>query len=120
MKWLLGFLPSWVPFAAVGLLIAGLVAGYFGWRYEERQIGAAQVVAADKQAVIEQKERDALLSANIIADQQAKLTAIDHTAGNSIQVIHDAAPSTCPPSPKQRAASHGVRDVLVGGDAAQP
>ena len=47
----LGLVPSGAKLAVGGLLIAGLVAGYFGWRYHQRVLGRQEVIAADAKAV---------------------------------------------------------------------
>ena len=56
---LLGLLPSWVPFAAVGVLAIGLAGGFFVLKASWQAEGAANVIAADQKAVIEQQQKDA-------------------------------------------------------------
>jgi hypothetical protein len=109
----LGLLPPWVPFAIVGVLLvaagAGIVALKASWQAE----GAAQVVAADRQAVIEQKERDARLSAALIANQAAQLAELSARAQTVITRI-DHAPSTTGCGPVMRDASRGLQQLFAG------
>jgi hypothetical protein len=110
---LLGFLPSWVPFAAVGALAAGLFGGFFALKASWRAEGAAQVIAADQQAVIEQQQKDARLSADLVARQAAEIATLQDKAQTVITRI-DNAPETTGCGPVMRDASHGVRDLFNG------
>lgn len=96
----------------LGLLVA-LAGAYIGWRYEEQQIGAAKVEAADAAAVIAQQKADAALSAKLVADQAAKLQALEAKANTDLQRINDA-PKTSGCGPVMRDASHSVHDLLLG------
>jgi len=73
VKALLGLLPSWVPLAMGGLLIATLIGGYFVWRDQQREIGRQEIIAKDAKALVEQKEKDAKLSADLVAQLRDKL-----------------------------------------------
>jgi hypothetical protein len=117
MKALLSLLPAWVPVAALGVLLAGLVGGFFALRASWQAEGAARVEAANVQAVLAQKEKDARLSAEIISQQQAKLAQLSARAGAALQRI-DNAPKTTGCGPVMRDASRGVRELLLG--AGQP
>lgn len=72
---LLGFLPSWVPFAAIGVLALGLVGGFFALKASWQAEGAAKVIAADQKAVLEQKVKDEKLSTELIANQAAEIAS---------------------------------------------
>jgi hypothetical protein len=114
VKLLLGLLPPWAPLAAIGLLLAGLVAGGFALRASWQAEGAARVVAADRQAVIDQKERDASLSAALIANQAAALA--DLSARSQVVITRiDNAPRTNGCGPVMRDASRGLQQLFAPG-----
>lgn len=108
---ILGFLPSWVPFAAVGLLLLALGGGVLALRSAWKAEGAAAVVAADKQAVIDQQRRDAQLSGEIIARQQQQLAALSARANTIVRRI-DNAPTTTGCGPVMRDASRGLHELF--------
>ncbi|HEY4170061.1 MAG TPA: hypothetical protein VGM96_24930 [Reyranella sp.] len=110
---LLGFLPPWVPFAAVGVLLAGLVGGFFALKASWQEEGAARVIAADQKAVIEQRQKDARLSADLVARQAAEIATLQDKAQTVITRI-DNAPKTTGCGPVMRDASHGVRELFDG------
>lgn len=114
---LLGFLPSWVPFAAIGVLVAGLVGGFFALKASWQAEGAAQVIAADQKAVIEQQQKDARLSADLVARQAAEIATLQDKAQTVITRI-DNAPKTTGCGPVMRDASHGVRELFDGAGGA--
>jgi hypothetical protein len=114
---LLGFLPSWVPFAALGVLLAGLVGGFFALKASWQAEGAAQVIAANQKAVIEQQEKDARLSAGLVARQAAEIATLQDKAQTVIRRI-DNAPKTTGCGPVMRDASHGVRELFGGAGGA--
>jgi hypothetical protein len=58
MKALLSLVPSWVPFAAIGLVLALLKGGYFMWQAHQRSIGASGVVQADQKGHHQDSEKD--------------------------------------------------------------
>ena len=113
----LGFLPSWVPFAAVGVLLAGLVGGFFALKASWQAQGAANVIAADQKAVIEQQQKDARLSADLVARQAAEIATLQDKAQTVITRI-DNAPKTTGCGPVMRDASHGVRELFDGAGGA--
>jgi len=108
---LLGFLPSWVPFAAIGVLAIGLVGAFFALKASWQAEGAASVIAADQKAVIEQQQKDARLSAELVANQAAEIAALQDKAHTIITRI-DNAPKTTGCGPVMRDASRGVRDLF--------
>jgi hypothetical protein len=114
---LLGFLPSWVPFAALGLLLAGLAGGVFALRAGWQAEGAARVIAADQKAVIEQQQKDARLSAELVAKQAVEIAALQDKAQTVITRI-DNAPKTTGCGPVMRDASRGVRELFDGAGGA--
>src|SRR5689334_23327695 len=114
---LLGFLPSWVPFAVIGVLVAGLVGGFFALKGSWQAEGAAQVIAADQKAVIEQQQKDARLSADLVARQAAEIATLQDKAQTVITRI-DNAPKTTGCGPVMRDASHGVRELFDGAGGA--
>jgi hypothetical protein len=110
---LLGFLPSWVPFAALAVLLLGLAGGFFALRASWQAEGAANVIAADQKAVIEQQRKDARLSAELVASQAAEIATLQDKAQTVITRIVNA-PSTSGCGPVMRDASHGVRELFDG------
>ena len=110
---LLGFLPSWVPFAALAVLLLGLVGGVFALKASWQAEGAAHVIAADQEAVIEQQQKDARLSADLVARQAAEIATLQEKAQTVITRIVNA-PSTSGCGPVMRDASHGVRELFDG------
>jgi hypothetical protein len=114
---LLGFLPSWVPFAATGVLALGLAGGFFALKASWQAEGAAKVVAADQKAVIEQQQKDARLSAELVARQAAEIANLQDKARTVITRI-DNAPKTTGCGPVMRDASRGVRELFDGAGGA--
>ena len=108
---LLGFLPSWVPFAALGVLAVGLVGGFFALEASWQAEGAAKVIAADQKAVIDQQQKDARLSAELVARQAAEIATLQDKAQTVITRI-DNAPKTTGCGPVMRDASRGVRELF--------
>lgn len=80
MKAILALLPPWVAPAAIGLLLATLVGGYFVWRAQERAIGAERVIAADQKALAEQSKKDAALNQQLAVKLQVKVTQLESVA----------------------------------------
>ena len=119
MSFLFKLLPSWVPLALGGLLVAGLVAGYFGWQHHERALGAALVEAADAKAVAEQREKDARLSAELVARQAAELDALRNRAATIITRI-ERVPVTTGCGPVMRDASRGLQQLFTPGAGGPP
>ena len=114
---ILDVLPSWVPFAVGGALLAGLVAGAFALRASWQAEGAAKVAAADQKAVIDQQRRDAALSAEIIARQAGQLAALSAKADSLVKRIDDA-PKTTGCGPVMRDASRGLHELFGRAGAA--
>ncbi len=108
----LGLVPSGAKLAVGGLLIAGLVAGYFGWRYHQRVLGRQEVIAADAKAVAEQAVRDRDLSRQLVADLRTAITAREATAAPVRKVIY-VTPPTCPRDAALDAAAVWVRGALA-------
>lgn len=114
---LLDFLPPWVPFAVAGVLMIGLTGGFVALKASWEAEGAARAVAADRQAVIDQKERDAALSAAIINQQAEQLAALSIKANTIVRRI-DHAPKTTGCGPVMRDTSRGLHELF--GSAGQP
>lgn len=112
-------IPPWVKLAAIALLAVTLVGGFFVVRASWRAEGAAKVIAADQKAVLEQQQRDAKLSAEIVANQAVEIAQLQDKAQTVITRIVNA-PSTSGCGPVMRDASHGVRELFQrpgGADA---
>jgi hypothetical protein len=117
VKALLGLLPPWLPIVVEGALLLALVGGLFALKAAWRAEAATRVIAADQKAVIEQKERDAALSAAIIVEQQEKLAALAAQASTIVRRI-DNAPKTTQCGPVMRDASRGLHELFSGAGAA--
>src|SRR6185503_951040 len=89
---LLGFLPPWVPFAALAVLLLGLAGGFFALKASWQAERAANVIAAD---------------------QKAEIATLQDKAQTVITRIVNA-PSTSGCGPVMRDASHGVRELFDG------
>jgi hypothetical protein len=106
-------IPPWVKFGAIALLAIGLVGGFFALKASWQAEGAAKVIAADQQAVLEQKAKDEKLSNQLVADQAAEIAALQDKAQTVVTRIVNA-PSTSGCGPVMRDASHGVRELFDG------
>ncbi|MGE5149755.1 MAG: hypothetical protein ACM3II_06495 [Rhodospirillaceae bacterium] len=114
---LLGVLPPWVPFAAIAVLAVGLAGGLFALKASWQAAGAARVIAADQKAVIEQQQKDARLSAKLVARQAAAIAILQDKAQTVIARI-DNAPKTTGCGPVMRDASRGMRELFDGAGGA--
>lgn len=113
MSYLLKLVPSWVPIALGGLLIVGLISGYFVWRGQQREIGRQEIIAKDAKALAEQKEKDAKLSAGLVLELQQKLVNRDLAVQPVREVIRNVK-TECSNAggPDVDAAAQWVRDSL--------
>ncbi len=112
MSWFLKLLPSWVPLALGGLLIAGLVAGYFGWVHHQREIGRAEIIAADAKAVADQAVKDKALSERLVVDLEKKNRALEASA-NQVREVIRYVPVTSSCGPAVGNAADWVRGSLT-------
>jgi hypothetical protein len=113
----LGMLPPWVPFAVAGVLLAGLVGGFFALKASYEAEGAAKVIAADQRAVLKQQAADAELSAALVANQAAEIAALQDKAQTVITRI-DHAPTTNGCGPVMRDTSRGMHELFERSGAA--
>jgi hypothetical protein len=110
-------LPPWVKFGAIALLAIGLAGGFFALKASWQAEGAARVIAADQKAVIEQQQKDARLSAELVARQAAEIATLQDKAQTVITRI-DNAPKTTGCGPVMRDASRGMRELFNGAGGA--
>ena len=116
---LLKLLPSWAPLALGGLLIAGLIGGYYVWRGQQREIGRLEIIAADAKAVADQKEKDARLSADLVNALESKNRALEAGATQVREVIRYV-PVTSSCGPAVGSAADWVRGSLAPQASGSP
>ncbi len=95
----------WLALALAGVVIWGLYG----------RLGAAETKLSAANAVIEQREKDAKLSAVVVAQLSQKLTDTETKVVTVTERIYSA-PITreCAQSPAMRAASDGMRELFRG------
>jgi hypothetical protein len=95
-----------------GLLIAGL----FIWGLMGR-LDAAALKLRSAERVIEQKEADARLSAELVARQQEAMRQLEaNVAGHVERIYHVEVTRDCANSPAMRAATRGLRELFAAGE----
>jgi hypothetical protein len=95
------------------LLLAALVVGsYFAWAAHEKALGAAAIEVADAKAVADQKTKDAALSADLVAQQEAKIRTLEASAQQVREVIRYV-PVTNSCGPAVGNAADWVRGTLA-------
>ncbi len=119
MGFLLKLLPSWVPLALGGVLIAGLIAGFFVYREQQREIGRQEIIAADAKAIAVQKEADAKLSADLVNALETKNRALEASA-NQVREVIRYVPVTSSCGPAVGNAADWVRGSLAPQDGGSP
>jgi hypothetical protein len=109
---LLGLLPPWAPLALAGVLLATLAGGFFALRSAWRAEGAARAVAANQEAIVAQKERDARPSRELVESQAIELAALRTRADTIVtRIVHVPVTSGCGPS--MRDASRGLHELFA-------
>ena len=106
-----------------GLLAIGLVGGYFAWAYHERTLGAAEIRAADAQALaadrgrrLERARQDAKTNEDAVHDLQAELARLAaDAAATPAPVIR-----MCRPQDDRRAAGVPAGIAAPAGQSAAP
>jgi hypothetical protein len=116
---LLAFLPSWVPFAVVGVLLLGLIGGFFALKASYEAEGAAKVQLADRDAIIKQNAADAAESAKQISIRDKTIGELQKSAGTVREVIQNA-PNTSGCGPAVGNALDWLRGRQLGGGAKAP
>lgn len=113
MGLLFKMLPSWVPLALSGILIAGVIGGYFAWRGQQREIGRQEIIAKDAKALAEQKEKDAALSATLVQDLRQKLSDREAVVGTVRErIVRVGTECSKATGPDAAAAAAFVRDAV--------
>jgi hypothetical protein len=107
-------IPPWVKLGLIAVLAIGLVGGFFTLKASWQAEGAARVIAADQQAVLEQKARDEKLSNQLVADQAAEIAQLQDRAQTVVTRIVNA-PATSGCGPVMRDASRGVHELFQQG-----
>lgn len=111
-------LPWWLPWALGAGLIAALVGGFFTLRAAWRAEGAAQVEAQNQKAIAEQVQRDAALSAKLLAERDAQIRDIEAFADQGHETIkYVAVTRSCGPAIDR--AADWVRNAIINAGPAQ-
>ncbi|WP_085935684.1 hypothetical protein [Enhydrobacter aerosaccus] len=106
MDKLLSFLPSWVPLAAIGILLVVLAGGAWALKtsWQNEALASAQ---------LEQFKKDAALSAKALETRDARIKQVEAEAATAKQRIANA-PITATCGPVVRDAADSVRHLLGG------
>lgn len=112
----------------VAILGVAMIAGYFGWRHYERQLGAAKVEARDAklaaeatQRILEQVQRDAQVNLETVAGLRAERDRLaDSLADRPIPTIRVCNPSRSGGLPAASGASTGTSQGATAGRADPP
>ena len=115
----LGLLPPGVPLAIIGVLLLALAAGAYSLYRSIKALGAAEVLATTREAIIKQKERDAALSAELVQRQAVELRALRNRAQTIITRIEHV-PVTTGCGPVMRDASRGLHELFTDAGGSQP
>lgn len=116
---LLSFLPSWMPFAAVGVLLLVLGGGALALKNSWQAEATTAQRLQDANKVIKQKEADAITSAAQIAILAQRNVQLEALAAPVNQRIANA-PVTTGCGPVVDDAADGVRTLLEGHSAGGP
>lgn len=111
MQSLLKLLPSWVPFAVLGVLVAIIAGGAWMLRSALIEKGEATVRAQDAEAIIEQNKKDQVLSASLIKELRTKVEYSNAAAIDTYKQI-DSRPVITSSNPVFHDASVGVCKIL--------
>lgn len=84
---MMALIPAAWKIGGVLLLLTLVVGGYFAWAAHQRALGAAAVEIADAKAVAAQKEKDAVLSAGLVAEREARIRTLEASAQQVREVI---------------------------------
>jgi hypothetical protein len=118
---MLAFLSKPATWLVVGLAVVALLTfGFFQVRAAWRAEGEAKADAAAKQAIIDQKAKDAALSAQLVTQLQGQIQTL---AANAAPVREEIkyVPVTKGCGPAVNRAADWVRDALgSGGSPARP
>ncbi len=119
MKFLGFLIPSWLPLAAIGVLVALLGV-------QSLRLSWCQTEIAEYPAKAERAKNEALAQARrqadaIILEQAAELGALRGKSDTIIERIHRVEVTTaCAQSPAMRAATRGLRELLGAGGGEAP
>lgn len=96
---MMALIPAAWKIGGAVLLVALVVGGYFAWAAHQRALGAAAVEIADAKAVAAQKEKDAALSADLVAQREARIRQLEASAQQVREVIrYVPVTSSCGPA----------------------
>lgn len=109
---MMALIPTAWKIGGAALLVALVVGGYFAWAAHQRALGAAAVEVADAKAFAKQKEKDAALSASLVAEREARIRALEASAQQVREVIRYV-PVTSSCGPAVGNAADWVRGTLA-------
>lgn len=84
---MMALIPTAWKLGGAAILVALVVGGYFAWAAHQRALGAAAVEIADAKALAAQKEKDAALSADLVARREARIRQLEASAQEVREVI---------------------------------
>lgn len=94
---MMALIPTAWKIGGIVLLIALVVGGYAAWAHHQRALGAAAVELADAKAIAVQKEKDAELSAALVAKREDRIRQLEADAQQPRAVVQRAPVTyTCP------------------------
>jgi hypothetical protein len=111
---MMALIPTAWKLGGAVLLVALVVGGYFAWAHHQRALGAAAVEIADAKAVAAQKEKDAALSADLVAQREARIRQLEADARQPRAAIQRAPVTyTCPAIVTKDAADYARNALTV-------
>ena len=109
---MMALIPTAWKIGGAVLLVALIVGGYFAWAHHQRALGAAAVEIADAKAIAAQKEKDAALSADLVAQREARIRQLEASAQQVKEIIRYV-PVTTSCGPAVGNAADWVRGSLA-------
>lgn len=107
---------SWKIGGALVLILI-LVGAYAAWAAHQRALGAAAIEVADAKAIAAQKEKDAKLSADLVAAREARIRQLEADAQQPRAAVQRAPVTYACPTIVTKDAADYARSALAPGPA---